>query len=568
MRRYPEARFAQAWKWLDSCDQNHPNCSSPDPSYVPTRLLDVGDNPTTETLRLVDTTKQWDRLTNSKYVALSYCWGLSMPSSGMTTKTSLNSHLQGIDSKDLPRTLQDAVQITRELGIRYLWIDALCIIQNSAPDWQHESGAMSAIYSNAYCTIAAASTPHCSGGILIPQDRRQILSVNLGRFSLKASTPSHRDLRDASPLSTRAWALQERELSPRILWFTKHMLIFECRRIWASEEQPRGHDHSYNSSGVRDRSLNIFSGRDISRQPMSLRSPELGAWAVVSNTTHDSDALGEMYMAWRAIVEQYSGRQLSRATDKLPALSGLAHEVQNCVESGYAAGLWHKDILRGLLWRRRLRPQRDITQKNKTKSWSPESSSILPTLRTSLTDILASVNLISPAPEPPSRLAAKSNLNKASYIAPSWSWASKNFPVDYRVAGQSRRKDPAPPSQSLNATLVSISISLAGSDAMGEVLSGSLKLTGWIRSLRDWLAKPRESWHEEMIRWDSDDENHGGVLILSLMRDDPHYEDVPAYNGILIKETEEEGHYHRVGLIKTVHASWLAEVQRRVVVLV
>lgn len=492
-----------------------------------------------------------------------------MPQTGMTTKVNLASHLQAIPSQDLPRTLQDAVQITRELGVRYLWIDALCIIQNSTVDWQHESSSMSAIYANAYCTIAAASTPQCSGGILVPQDRRQLLTINLGPFFLKASTPSHRDLRDSSPLSTRAWALQERELSPRILWFTKHMLIFECRRVWASEEQPRGHDHAFNSSGIRDRSLNIFSGPGAAGPPQKVRSPEMSSWNIASNTTQDSEALGDMYLAWRAIVEQYSGRQLSRQTDKLPALSGLAHEVQACVKSEYAAGIWHKDLLRGLLWRRRIRPLRDGAR-NKSKSWSPDSEALLPKLQRSITEILTSVNLISPTPlpSPQPQLAKKPSSSLKNYIAPSWSWASTTFPIDFRVAAQSRRKDPAPASESLNATVTFISMKLAGSDPMGELLSGQLKLTGWIRSLRDWLAVSRDMWHDEMIRWDSDDADHEGVMILSLMRDDPQYEDVPAYNGLLIKETGDEGQYERVGLIKTVHASWLGEVQKREVVLV
>jgi hypothetical protein len=154
------------------------------------------------------------------------------------------------------------------------------------------------------------------------------------------------------------------------------------------------------------------------------------------------------------------------------------------------------------------------------------------------------------------------------YIAPSWSWASVKGPVDYRVALPSRRTDPAGPDMSLNATILSIDVRPLGSDPLGEVASGRVTLVGWVRSLRDWLAKPREFWSEELVRWDADSEEIEGVIILGLMRHDPFLEDVPAYNGLLIKETGTIGEFVRVGLIKTVHASWLGEVRKKEIVLV
>jgi hypothetical protein len=215
--RYPDKRWSQVGKWLQTCE-THPECGVPDSSYVPSRLIDVGGKEGLSKLRLILTVDH--RIpgipaAESKYVALSYCWGLSMPTGGMTTTKSRISHLKGIPFDSLPHSIRDAVTITRELGVRYLWVDALCIIQDDIQDWQRESGAMIKIYSEAYFTIAAASTSHCDGGILNKQDSRQLLTVQLKNFSLKASTPTHRDQRESSPLSRRAWALQERELSPR-----------------------------------------------------------------------------------------------------------------------------------------------------------------------------------------------------------------------------------------------------------------------------------------------------------------------------------------------------------------
>lgn len=259
MTRYPEKRWTQVIKWLQRCEE-HPECTVSDGSYVPTRLIDVGTKEGSGKLCLIETMKY--RLpgitsTQSRYVALSYCWGQSMPSGGMTTASNLASHLKDISIDSLPPTLRDAVNITRELRIQYLWIDALCIIKDDNKDWQRESGAMIKVYSEAYLTIAAASFPHCNSGMLNRQDRRQLLVVPLKNFSLKASTPTLRDQRESSPLSRRAWAPQERELSPRILWFFKHMLSFECREMWASEAEPRGQGHILDDFGVRDRSLYI-----------------------------------------------------------------------------------------------------------------------------------------------------------------------------------------------------------------------------------------------------------------------------------------------------------------------
>jgi hypothetical protein len=139
-----------------------------------------------------------------KYVTLSYWWGRTTKYASWMENHSVEHflHLQGISFDMLPQTLQDAVVVTRDLGVQFLWINALCIIQNNAKDWQLESAFISDIYSNAYCTIAAASSSHCEGGLLVKQDRLQIIiTIQLRHFSLKAFHPMHRDLRDSSPLA-------------------------------------------------------------------------------------------------------------------------------------------------------------------------------------------------------------------------------------------------------------------------------------------------------------------------------------------------------------------------------
>jgi hypothetical protein len=478
-------------------------------------------------------------------------------------------HLKEISFDSLPLIIRDVVTITRELGIRYLWVDALCIVQDDIQDWQRESGAMIRIYSEAYFTIAAASASHCDGGILNKQDESQLLTIQLKNFSLKASTPTHRDQRESSPLSRRAWALQERELSPRILWFFKDMLGFECRETWATEAEPRGQAHLFDASGVRDRSL----GLGTSKWPPKSQMENLGV--PTSMPPSECNTLGEIYLSWRTTVEEYSSRELTRASDKLPALSGLAHMVQASIGSQYVAGLWVNDFLRGLLWRR-LRttgaPLSRVTSKERAAGVLPDSADASPSLIYSLNrfsnyffDFIAiSAFRDSQLIQSPSHKES----HPRSYIAPSWSWASAEGPVDYRVAIPRRRTDPARPGKSLNATILSVDVKPLGSDPMGEVSAGHVRLIGWIRSLRDWLATPKESWSEDLIMWDTDDEETEGVMILALMRHDPFMEDVTAYNGLLIKETVIERQYVRVGLIKTVHACWLGQVHKKEVILV
>lgn len=569
MIRYPDKRWSQATTWVKRCE-DHPECGVTESPYVPTRLIDVSSKEGLGKLRLIVTVdhKIPDiSATQSRYVALSYCWGESMTSGGVTTTANRISHLKEIIFDSLPQTIRDAVIITRGLGVRYLWVDALCIIQDDIQDWQRESGAMIKIYSEAYFTIAAAISAHCDGGILNKQDKRQLLTVPLKNFSLKASTPTLRDQKESSPLSRRAWALQERELSPRILWFFKHMLGFECREIWATEAEPRGQAHLFDAFGVRDRSL----GLGMRKWPSKSQIESVGIPS--SMPASESNTLGEIYLSWRTTVEEYSSRELTRASDKLPALSGLAHMVQASVGSQYAAGLWVNDFLRGLLWRR-LRttgaPLSRVVSRDRSLAGSADSSPSLSLSLRRFSNYFFDFVAASPAPDAyltQSPIGPK-KARPSPYVAPSWSWASVKGPVDYRVAKPSQRTDPAGPDKSLNAIVLSISVKPLGSDPMGEVLSGHVRLMGWVRSLRDWLAKPRDSWSEDLIRWDNDNEETDGVMILGLMRHDPFLEDVPAYNGLLIKETAMEREYMRVGLIKTVHASWLGEVHKKEIVLV
>ena len=147
---------------LVECLKGH-SCGGSD-VLPPTRLLDVG-GPDPGRISLVVSAAE--NIGDGRYAALSYVWGLHQPFT--TTPATLSERLTGFPPEELPRTIRDAVQVTRDLGYRYLWVDALCILQGRTPeavaDWQRESATMEAVYSNAVFTIVAAGAQHCDAGI-------------------------------------------------------------------------------------------------------------------------------------------------------------------------------------------------------------------------------------------------------------------------------------------------------------------------------------------------------------------------------------------------------------------
>jgi hypothetical protein len=127
-----------------------------------------------------------------RYAALSYCWGASLPST--TTTANLQAHESGISFDTLPRTLQDAILVVRWMGIEYIWIDCLCILQDSKTDWEHEAARMADVYPNAYLTITASRAEHCGEGFLGSRAVRFPLCIDIeddkGSFELYFQPPS------------------------------------------------------------------------------------------------------------------------------------------------------------------------------------------------------------------------------------------------------------------------------------------------------------------------------------------------------------------------------------------
>lgn len=297
-----------------SCIDRH-HCGESQTADLPTRLLDLDSlNPNKIKLILTANLSPWTEDTERpRYAALSYCWGAQNIDTLRTTPSNLQQHLKAIRVSDLPRTLQQTIWVARDLGIRYLWIDALCILQREPwgwstsdseeeahnkkadTDWQYESARMHLVYGNAFLTIVAASASHSKQGFRFRYTRHLG-----GQLSL------HED-----PISGRAWALQEWALSCRRLVFSKSGLHFVCARYGPLD------------SGIQMRSITV--GRD---------DPCVG---------------------WHKLVRDYCSRDLTNPRDKLTALSGLAQTYAERLEfsgNDYLAGLWRHWLWRDLLWKR------------------------------------------------------------------------------------------------------------------------------------------------------------------------------------------------------------------------
>ncbi|KAM0421203.1 hypothetical protein ACHAPT_010923 [Fusarium lateritium] len=248
---------ACAQAWISDCETSHVSCKNESDdagAALPRRVLDLGSpEPVSADVKLVETTGQ-----RGRYITLSHCWGNVMPVK--TTRETISAHKLGLAFDHLPKTFQDAVVFCRKLGVRWLWIDSLCIIQNDDADWKAEAGKMADIYSNSWLTIAATKAADSSQGCFIDNespsmficqlaDEGEIYNVLVGELLRvkhesewwKRESPSSGVQRrpyscnPAFPLITRGWAFQERLLSRRVLHFGFTELFFECRERYSCQ---------------------------------------------------------------------------------------------------------------------------------------------------------------------------------------------------------------------------------------------------------------------------------------------------------------------------------------------
>ena len=232
---------------LENCQNNHPDCTISDAKFLPTRLVDVGVAGKQEPrLVLSADIESEDR----RYLALSHSWGLTMPSTATTTMSTLAERLQSIPKVGLTNTFADFVDIARCMHVHYVWIDSLCILQDSKEDWEKEAAQLASVYSSAYCTVAASSSANGNEGCQVDRaskpygpvdlifnesDKQGNLTVQRVRVYSMFGTPTSEVIQQDA-LTKRAWCFQERELSNRVLHYSKDTIRWECRSLQASLE--------------------------------------------------------------------------------------------------------------------------------------------------------------------------------------------------------------------------------------------------------------------------------------------------------------------------------------------
>jgi hypothetical protein len=250
-----------------------------------------------------------------------------MPDSARTTSQSLARHNESISAEDLPQTFRDFIEIARRLRVRYVWIDSLCIIQNTREDWEKEAAQMASVYSKSYLTISASSSADGSGGCHVVDGVRSFGPVdiechlNTTGSSTESSTQLYRlwsrdtfpvgQVLSEDPLTQRGWCLQERELSPRVVQYSKGTIRWECRELKATIEFPWA-DHASFDVG------RLFDGESSSR-PTTIGNP--------INDSNPLDDVTKQRLSWFELVDRYTSRALTRQTDILPALSGIVRSI-------------------------------------------------------------------------------------------------------------------------------------------------------------------------------------------------------------------------------------------------
>ena len=296
--------------WLPTCSESHECCKSSE-SKLPTRLISLtGQSP-----RLVLSAQCPER---PRYATLSHSWGSHDVIKLLAED--LDSFKEALPVERFPATFNDAVEITRKLGLDYLWIDSLCIIQNSEADWLKESSLMSSVYSGSALSIAASSARDSTQGCFLKPPyfndglRARITDGGQKRVQDFRSPKSYALSTINTYLGTRAWALQEKMLPPRTLHFGDRGIFWECRTQIASEYLPDGFPRILVSPLVRRK--------------------------------------GKFEYLLKQIVFLYSAANLTHGKDRLPALSGVARLGHNETGDQYLAGLWRAHVEEQLCWRR------------------------------------------------------------------------------------------------------------------------------------------------------------------------------------------------------------------------
>ncbi|VUC20107.1 unnamed protein product [Clonostachys rosea] len=317
------ASLQQAKGWVEECDSSHEACQKQrlsQPTSFPHRVLELTSNPSGEiSVRLVEGLS-----TKEPYTCLSHRWGPSTLRC-RTMGENLNSHLEYMPWTKLPKSFQEAISVTVYLGVKYIWIDSLCIIQDDKEDWKIQAAQMCNIYRGSYLTIAATSTTDSDDGMFSTTSVLPVPTPSSAKqqlFMRKYPGHAYGDLKDSVdfPLISRGWVYQERLLSPRTLHFSGYEVRLECLSPQALCEC--GMDYTWIEKQEHNQML-------YEEDPLTIAN------------------------SWDTIVTNFSALNLTFQSDTLPALAGIARlygMTHGSILGQYVAGMWEHRLVNHLLW--------------------------------------------------------------------------------------------------------------------------------------------------------------------------------------------------------------------------
>lgn len=415
----PKQQFkSQVATLYNDCRTHHKRCRlTRDSTFMPDRLLDVGQVKRDNVVRLIIVPEGFQ----SPYSTLSYCWGKAQ-SVHLTKDTLPRFCNQGIPTCDLPATIIDACETCASIGIRYIWVDSLCVMQDEEEDWSRQASLMNHIYNSSDLTISAAAGDNCNHGLFNKRSYASLLSAEIacetiagfkGIGSIRGPLVSYGF---KEPAQCRGWTMQECLLSRRLITFGTNQLSWEC----ASSHWIESGAHFVATAPVDDylpRPALAVSRSFDDNKPRQLRKEN-----------------SELADIWQHLVKSFCLRQLTFERDKFPAISGLAQWLApnfcRSMEIKYIAGLWEPHLPESLLWYHHLPFPVDLDDSRRPNA----------------------------------------------YRAPSWSWAS----LDCKYL----RWTPAT-TRPCVAELLDSSVTLKSEDRYGEVLDGWLDIRapikqGWL----------------------------------------------------------------------------------------
>jgi len=442
-----DSTLAFAADCIRKCEETHTKCTRYSPeNWKPSRLIDLGplDEPVQPKLILTESAKE-----PISYATLSHRWGSAKMF--QLTSENIDSLQQQIPLAEMSKTFQDAFIACKKLGMRFIWIDCLCIIQDQLDDWQKEAERMKDIYSCGRFNISATGADQRDDGLFFERERLALSpfilnfdathdseSWKAGSYFLLNPLMWASDISKAA-LNQRGWVLQERVLARRILHFGRNQVFFECHEIDACETFPNGLP---DTEIFRNRALGAPSNGRFKRL-----DPELdGGWLRETKSMQRLKSHPDLniFSIWGELVETYSSLNLTKWEDKLVAFSGIAKMMRQILgDDDYLAGLWRRQLPYHMLWSRR-----------------------------------KDGGLIT---EP------------MIYIAPSWSWASVQAPVTLQPITDGKNED-------ILIDIIEAETYTQGEDVTGAVFGGFIKLRGFLRlaECAVWINDPQSLRTERM----------------------------------------------------------------------